>query len=89
MLHILSRMLARPELPRSGATNLEEFLRAASDIVQRRSLVFVVSDFISAPGWAKPLSHFTARNETKNAAGFNTVTPPPPPDSGGIGGKGL
>ena len=63
VLHILSRMLARPELPRSAATNLEDFLRAASDIVKRRSLVFVVSDFISAPGWAKPLSHFARRHE--------------------------
>jgi uncharacterized protein (DUF58 family) len=63
VLHILSRMLARPELPRSAATNLEDFLRAASDIVKRRSLVFVVSDFISAPGWAKPLSYFARRHE--------------------------
>jgi uncharacterized protein (DUF58 family) len=31
--------------------------------MQRRSLVFVVSDFISAPGWAKPLAHLAQRHE--------------------------
>jgi uncharacterized protein (DUF58 family) len=63
VLHILSRMMSRPELPRSGATNLQEFLQAASDIVKRRSLVFLISDFLSAPGWSKPLSQFARRHE--------------------------
>jgi uncharacterized protein (DUF58 family) len=31
--------------------------------MQRRSLVFVVSDFISTPGWAKPLAHLAQRHE--------------------------
>ena len=31
--------------------------------MQRRSLVFVVSDFISTPGWAKPLAHLARRHE--------------------------
>jgi uncharacterized protein (DUF58 family) len=63
VLHILSRMMSRPELPRSGATNLADFLQAASDIVKRRSLVFLISDFLSAPGWTKPLSRFARRHE--------------------------
>jgi len=63
VLHILSRMMSRPELPRSGATNLQEFLQAASDIVKRRSLVFLISDFLSEPGWSKPLSQFARRHE--------------------------
>ena len=29
----------------------------------RRSLVFVVSDFISEPGWGKPLGHLAKRHE--------------------------
>jgi uncharacterized protein (DUF58 family) len=29
----------------------------------RRSVVFVVSDFISAPGWAAPLAHLAQRHE--------------------------
>jgi uncharacterized protein (DUF58 family) len=31
--------------------------------MRRRSLVFVVSDFISAPGWVKPLSQLARRHE--------------------------
>ena len=31
--------------------------------MQRRSLVFVVSDFISTPGWAEPLAHLARRHE--------------------------
>ena len=32
-------------------------------MIQRRSLVFVVSDFISAPGWAEPLALLARRHE--------------------------
>jgi uncharacterized protein (DUF58 family) len=31
--------------------------------MQRRSLVFVVSDFISTPGWAEPLARLAQRHE--------------------------
>jgi uncharacterized protein (DUF58 family) len=62
-LHILHRILSRPEPSRSAATNLGDFLTTALRITQRRSLVFVVSDFISAPGWTKPLAHLAQRHE--------------------------
>src|SRR5688572_25324315 len=62
-LHILHSMLSRPEPARSGATNLRDFLRTALRVMQRRSLVFVVSDFISLPGWAEPLAHLAQRHE--------------------------
>ena len=32
-------------------------------MIRRRSLVFVVSDFISAPGWEKPLAQLASRHE--------------------------
>jgi uncharacterized protein (DUF58 family) len=63
VLHILNRMLTRPRVAQSGATDLQEFLQAASDMLKRRSLVFLVSDFISAPGWAKPLAMLARRHE--------------------------
>jgi uncharacterized protein (DUF58 family) len=62
-LHILHRILSRPEPPRSAPTNLGDFLQSALRVMQRRSLVFVVSDFISTPGWAKPLAHLARRHE--------------------------
>jgi uncharacterized protein (DUF58 family) len=63
LLHILHRILSRPEPARSAATNLRDLLQTAFRIVQRRSLVFVVSDFISVPGWAQPLAHLARRHE--------------------------
>ncbi|HSO61498.1 MAG TPA: DUF58 domain-containing protein [Desulfobacterales bacterium] len=64
VLHILHTMLSRPERPQSGATNLQDLLQNALRVMRRRSLVFVVSDFISTPGWAEPLGHLARRHET-------------------------
>jgi len=38
-------------------------LRAGENVMRRRSLVFVVSDFISAPGWAEVLGRLAQRHE--------------------------
>jgi uncharacterized protein (DUF58 family) len=62
-LHVLHRMLSRREPSRSAATRLADLLETALRVMQRRSLVFIVSDFISAPGWAKPLAHLAQRHE--------------------------
>ena len=62
-LHVLHKMLSRPERSHSAATNLREFLQTAFRVMQRRSLVFVVSDFISAPGWGEPLAQLAQRHE--------------------------
>lgn len=62
-LHILHSILSRPEFSRSSATNLGDFLQTALRVLPRRSLVFVVSDFISMPGWAKPLANLAQRHE--------------------------
>jgi len=63
VLHLMNRIASRPQLARSSGTRLEELLHSGFQIVKRRSLVFVVSDFISAPGWAKPLSLLARRHE--------------------------
>jgi uncharacterized protein (DUF58 family) len=44
-------------------TQLAELLRAADATLRRRSLVFVLSDFISEPGWAAPLGRLAQRHE--------------------------
>lgn len=63
VLHILHRILSRSDRSRSAATNLRDLLQSAYRVMQRRSLVFVVSDFISTPGWAAPLGHLAQRHE--------------------------
>jgi uncharacterized protein (DUF58 family) len=44
-------------------TRLADLLKSADGIVRRRSLVFVVSDFISEPGWAEALGRLARRHE--------------------------
>jgi uncharacterized protein (DUF58 family) len=63
VLHILHRMLSRPKPEKAKGTDLSEFMQSAFQLMQRRSLVFVVSDFISAPGWGRPLAHLAQRHE--------------------------
>jgi uncharacterized protein (DUF58 family) len=63
VLHILGRMLSRPERRRSEATNLKDLLQTGRQVIPRRSLVFIVSDFISTPGWEEPLALLVRRHE--------------------------
>ena len=63
VLHLLHTMLSRPAQRSSGATNLKELLQTGFQMMPRRSLVFVVSDFISTPGWAEPLALLAQRHE--------------------------
>jgi uncharacterized protein (DUF58 family) len=60
LLHTLQR---RPEITAAGPTRLNELLESAANLVRRRSTLFVVSDFISEPGWEKPLGLLAQRHE--------------------------
>ena len=63
VLHILSK-IAEPRPPsRAGETDLGQLLLGAGRLIGRRSLVFVLSDFISKPGWSRPLSQMARRHE--------------------------
>ena len=63
VLRLINDMMRQPRLPRAPFTNLEVFLRGALNTIRRRSLVFLISDFISEPGWEKPLSLLNQRHE--------------------------
>ena len=63
VLQLLHAMQARPLAAESGGTKLHELLQSAAVTVRRRSTIFVVSDFISAPGWEKPLGMLAQRHE--------------------------
>lgn len=62
VLHLLHAMLDR-DRAESGPTRLAELLSAGASMIKRRSTVFVVSDFISEPGWDKPLAQLAQRHE--------------------------
>jgi uncharacterized protein (DUF58 family) len=56
VLRLINDLLKQPQLPRAPFTDLSPLIGAGLQGIKRRSLVFVVSDFISAPGWERPLS---------------------------------
>jgi uncharacterized protein (DUF58 family) len=63
VLRLLKELLNEPRPPHTPMTRLATLLEAAGRVVRRPSLIFVVSDFISAPGWDRPLSTLTQRHE--------------------------
>ena len=63
VLEILQRMAARPAEASAGSTDLRDLLASAQRSIKRRCSVFVVSDFISAPGWEKALGQLAQRHE--------------------------
>jgi uncharacterized protein (DUF58 family) len=70
VLELMQRMQAPRPRPvhKAGtaparATALADLLRAAEGAMKRRSLVFVVSDFISQPGWAQALARLSRRHD--------------------------
>jgi uncharacterized protein (DUF58 family) len=63
VLRLINDMMNQPRLPRAPFTNLNLFLQQALNSIRRRSLIFIISDFISEPGWEKPLSLLNQRHE--------------------------
>lgn len=63
VLRLVNDLLKRPKLGKAPLTDLKALLEAAFRSIRRRSLVLVVSDFISAPGWEKPLGLLSRRHE--------------------------
>jgi uncharacterized protein (DUF58 family) len=63
VLQLLHHMTERPARTSSSATKLKDLLDTAFPVMARRSLVFVVSDFISAPGWPEALARLALRHE--------------------------
>lgn len=63
VLRIINDLLKQPQLARAPLTDLSPLLDAGLDGIKQRSLVFVISDFISAPGWERPLRMLNQRHE--------------------------
>jgi uncharacterized protein (DUF58 family) len=63
VLRLINDLLKQPKLDRAPFTDLAALFEVALRAVRRRSLIFVVSDFISAPGWERPLGLLSQRHE--------------------------
>ncbi len=59
----LTHHLLQPAPPTTTTTDLAGLIRAGAAVARRRSLVFVVSDFISEPGWERAMLQLTERHE--------------------------
>ena len=63
VLRLVNDLLNQPRLARAPETDLAPLLEAAQQTIKGRSLVFIVSDFISAPGWERSLNVLSRRHE--------------------------
>jgi len=68
VLHLLHAMERRADMietapTQKGMTRLADLLKSAATLMPRRSTVFVVSDFLSEPGWERPLGQLVQRHE--------------------------
>ncbi|HXI81080.1 MAG TPA: DUF58 domain-containing protein [Verrucomicrobiae bacterium] len=63
VLRLINDLLAQPRLASSPPTDLGPLLDAGRQVTRRRSLVFVISDFISLPGWERSLDLLNRRHE--------------------------
>jgi len=61
LLHIVNAV--SEHRPRQNTTDLKQVLTDAASVIPRRSLVFVVSDFITSPGWEGVLSRLGQRHD--------------------------
>jgi len=63
VLHLLQRMRAHRATKADAETKLGDLLAAAAKMIPRRAMVFVVSDFISSPGWGDAMARLAQRHE--------------------------
>ena len=63
VLRLINDLLNQPKLSNTQMTDLNVLLKGGLHSIKKRSLVFVVSDFISAPGWERTLTLLNQRHE--------------------------
>lgn len=63
VLRLINDLLSHPRLEKAPETSLKQLLDGALQGIKRRSLVVLVSDFISAPGWERPLGMLARRHD--------------------------
>ena len=63
VLRLVNDLLKQPRLTRAPFTDLTPLLRGGLNAIKRRSVVFLISDFICEPGWERPLKLLNQRHE--------------------------
>lgn len=63
VLRLVNELLKQPFLPRAPFTKLSALLEGGLKAIKKRSLIFVISDFISEPDWERPLRLINQHHE--------------------------
>jgi uncharacterized protein (DUF58 family) len=63
VLRLIHDMLKQPRMTNSPFTDLAPLLKTALTSIKSRSLIFILSDFISQPGWEGPLNLLNQHHE--------------------------
>ena len=63
VLQLIEALINQPRMASAPFTDLGQLLVAGQKAIKRRSLVFIISDFISQPGWEKSLGIQNRRHE--------------------------
>jgi uncharacterized protein (DUF58 family) len=63
VLRLVNDLLAHTHLSHTSFTNLTPLLEGGLNAIKKRSLIFIVSDFITAPGWKHPLHLMNQKHE--------------------------
>ncbi len=63
VLRLINDLLKQPRLTHAPFTDLTPLFEGGLNAIKRRSLVFVISDFISTPGWERSLHLLNRRHE--------------------------
>jgi uncharacterized protein (DUF58 family) len=63
VLRLIHDLLKQPNLSRVPRTDLKLFFEGALHAIKRRSLIFILSDFLSEPGWERPLNMLGQKHE--------------------------
>jgi uncharacterized protein (DUF58 family) len=63
VLRLIRELLRESKPPAGTTTDLKVLLNAGLNTLKRRSILFLLSDFFSEPGWERPLALLNQRHE--------------------------
>ena len=63
VLRLLNDIIKLPRLQSAPYTSVAELIEHALRTIRRRSVIFLVSDFFTAPGWERPLGMLARKHE--------------------------
>jgi uncharacterized protein (DUF58 family) len=63
VLRLINDLLKQPRLKQTPLTDLSDLIKGGLHSIKKRSLVFIVSDFISVPGWDRSLNLLSQKHE--------------------------